>query len=578
MAYEFVEEKPKYQFVDEPTQITPEARQKHFKESMKEFGAGATSIPRGIFNLLGGDWTPQVDKESGSYLTGQFADPVSWFGGAKIAQGVSKLPGLTKGIQNILSGTLAGGASGGLVDSTDRGSGAVTGAAGGFGASTLFNVFGRGGNALGNVIGPVLSKGSAEKAAARIVNEAAGELQPNVVNALRSGQAGQTASQAMVPSGSAESVALMELMKGKKGSAYDALSVAQEQGRKNALAGITPDLKQAEGTRAAAANPLYQQAKAQNVTLDADMMDIFSRMPSNVMSRAQDIARVRGVPFMVGQYQPATTVMNQVVSPYGQIINVPQSIPAQFPKTTGESLHSIKLALSDIANAKDPSTVGGQEAQRAARGVLNDYIAQFEKHIPAYGQARATFAKESAPVNQAQVLGKMGQVLDTGSGTERVGPFLNALGSGEQALLKRSTGYPRYEQGDLKNVLSPIQSSVVDDIVRQLKTNQAIERMSTAGREGALSSLRAVETMPNAPNLMTWKVSLPNSILNRIEGKGGEKTNKALAEMGLPQGKVKLADLMEQQKRRKLLMDQIMLSGSGITGGITGGLLTAERE
>jgi hypothetical protein len=105
---------------------------------------------------------------------------------------------------------------------------------------------------------------------------------------------------------------------------------------------------------------------------------------------------------------------------------------------------------------------------------------KFEQEVPVYGTARTEFAQRSAPVNQSQVLQAMsGKLEDTLTGGERARPFMNALGQGEQALLKKATGYPRYTE--LSDVLTPQQMNVVNNVGGELKRDAVIAEQAQKG-------------------------------------------------------------------------------------------------
>jgi hypothetical protein len=164
--------------------------------------------------------------------------------------------------------------------------------------------------------------------------------------------------------------------------------------------------------------------------------------------------------------------------------------------------------------------------------LLDDYLKVFESKVPEYGQARAIFSDLSAPVNQAQVLKEMASVLEKPGGGERVGPFLNVLGRGEEAMLKRAggKGAPRYEA--LSEVLTPDQLKAVRTVADQLAAEQSIGKQISAGQELATKLLK--DELPNlrVPNIFNVFITTANKFLETLGLKVGEKTIKELAKAG----------------------------------------------
>lgn len=407
-------------------------------------------------------------------------------------------------------------------------------------------VVGKVASGISNIVAPLVSQRAVDLGSGRLANTAAGTLAPNVASRLQQALPDETAAQAAAPSGSSEFAALQKLLRGHKGTEFDNVGLSQEAKRLADLRRITPNLQNAEGTRQGLAQPFYSKADKAVVTLDNEMMGLFDRMPKGTLERAADIARMDGRKFQIGQYQPAQQVPTGVLDSASNPITT--TIPAQYPKITGESLHYIKRALSDIANAKDPSLGIAVDTQKAARGVLEDYLPAFEKRVPDYETARKTFAANSPPVNQSKILGKMQSVLNSGTGVERVSPFMAALGSGEEALLKRSTGFPRYQQGDLPKVLSPQQMKIVNDIKGQLEREISLSMRERGGQKGAMKALGAEGTKGETlPGLIDYRVTILNSILRRLEGYGGTKIEENTAKLMLPGNVNKLGQLMQEQ-------------------------------
>lgn len=306
--------------------------------------------------------------------------------------------------------------------------------------------------------------------------------------------------------------ALAEATKRSMPAAKAAKEAAQELGRQTTLKSITPDIADAVKLRAQAADPLYKAADDAVATVDDTLKAIFDRMPKGTLDSARELAKIEGKPFELAK------VKGQPIS-----VNVGDTL-------TGQQMHYIKRALSDKAYGPEAATGLGQDAQRAVKGLLDEYLGAFETRIPTYGQARQLYSELSAPINQAQVLKEMVSVLEKPGGGERIGPFLNVLGRGEQAMLKRAggRGAPRYEA--LSEVLTPEQIAVVRSVADDLKAGKEAVEQSTAGQKRFVDLVK--EEVPNLriPNVFSIFATTTNSALSRLDSRIGKKTMAKLAE------------------------------------------------
>jgi len=216
-------------------------------------------------------------------------------------------------------------------------------------------------------------------------------------------------------------------------------------------------------------------------------------------------------------------------------------------------MHFIKRALSDVAYGS-PAAGIGRDTQIAARDLLKEYTKVFETKVPVYGQARAIFSDLSAPVNQAQVLKEMASVLEKPGGGERIGPFLNVLGRGETAMLKRAggKGAPRYDS--LAEVLTPEQLQAVRGVADQLATDASVGKQISAGQQLATKLLK--DELPNyrLPNIFNVIATTANKMLDVLGLKVGEKTIREISKAGeTAQSFDELLALLPGQDRVKVL-------------------------
>lgn len=330
-----------------------------------------------------------------------------------------------------------------------------------------------------------------------------------------------------------------------------AKELADETARMSTIKEITPDLKASIDARKAAADPFYKTADAAIVPLDKDVSAVLARMPEGTLAAAANIAKMEGRPFVMGKTTAPTMQPTGVLDAAGN--PVMREVAGNTAELTGESMHFIRRALSDIAYGS-PAAGIGRDTQIAARGLLDDYTKVFEAKVPEYKQARAVFSDLSAPVNQAQVLKEMASVLEKPGGGERIGPFLNVLGRGETAMLKRAggKGAPRYES--LAEVLTPEQLQSVRTVADQLATDASVGKQISAGQQLATKLLK--DELPNyrLPNIFNVIATTANKVLDVLGLKVGEKTIKEIAKAGeTAQSFDELLALLPGQDRVKVL-------------------------
>jgi hypothetical protein len=300
---------------------------------------------------------------------------------------------------------------------------------------------------------------------------------------------------------------LLEAAKRSTPAAKATKEAAKEISRKSTLTLITPDIQNAVKLRAEAADPLYKIADKSVAVVDDTLKNILDRMPAGTLNDAIEIAKIEGKPFTLGGDKGVSIGDN----------------------LTGQQMHYIKRALGDIAYGSKPSSNLGADAQKATRALLDEYLGAFESKIPEYGQARQLFSEMSAPINQAQVLKEMVSVLEKPGGGERVGPFLNVLGRGEQAMLKKAggRGAPRFEA--LSEVLTPEQISAVRNVADSLKAGAEAAEQATLGQKRFADLVK--EEIPNLrlPNVFSIFATTTNNALSRLDTLIGKKTMATLA-------------------------------------------------
>lgn len=462
-------------------------------------------------------------EEAGNVGKGEFGQLISGaagLGGEVLSPAFLKAASILPTAKTLGQVALQGAGIGGIagatapIGSADVSEKLASTAGGAVAGGMLTPVVGKVLGGISNVVAPVFSQGAVDRSVGKLAAKAAGERADDVAAALSSAQPGQTAAQAALPAGSSEFAALQSLMKGNKGTEFGDVARTQEAARMAALKAVTPDLKAAEAARDAAARANYDAAF--NVVVKADPQ--LAQMASN--------------PYFAQAQKEISTLL--------------ESKGVSFKTEPVKYLHYIKLGFDKMLQKTGDTALSNAEKAEVAK--LKDSLVSWvgNKSKP-YDFARTEFARMSGPVNQANVLEAMATVLEKPTGGERVTPFLNVLGAGEGALLKRTTGGARYGINDLSKVLTKDQLDVVTNIANQLKSGAELSSREVEGMKGALQAIRASESKDvRGPALINYKIAMINNLLNRLEGIGGEKIERRAAELMLPGKSNELAKLMMQ--------------------------------
>lgn len=264
---------------------------------------------------------------------------------------------------------------------------------------------------------------------------------------------------------------------------------AQEAARMARMQAITPDLQTAQAMRATAAGPLYAAAT----------------QPTTAVTTAPLVQKIDDILAANPGNTKLVSALNQVKS-------------GLEASTTAEQVSSVLDNVKDLIASKDNKFITKN---------LVSVKSDIEKALPGYERAQQVFAATSGPVNQAQVLGAMQDVLAAPLGVgERAGPFMTAMGRGEKALLKKATGEARY--GQLSDVLTPGQMKVVGEVESELMRDAKVAAQAKAGAEALNTILEANKSKARLPDFMSVKVTLANQFLRLMEGR---LNNKVMAEL-----------------------------------------------
>lgn len=352
-----------------------------------------------------------------------------------------------------------------------------------------------GAKGAGNVIDAITGDRAANRAGTIIRNALTeeGRTPQNIAaaqNALANATPDMTVRQALSDVTSPQIQYLGETVQAKTAPGQ-ALSVqqAQEADRLARLQGVTPDLKSAEAMRGNVSGPLYTAATQPTTAV-------------NVLSLTQQIDGLLAA-------NPGNA---KLVSALNQV------------KTGLEASTNAQQVSSVLDNLKD--LIANKDNKFIVKNLAN-VKNTIEQALPGYQQAQQVFAAASPPVNQAKVLNAMTNVLEQPLGVgERAGPFMTALGRGESALLKKSTGAARYD--DLSQVLSPQQMGVVKGVESELKRNAEVVSQTQAGADAMKIILEANQSKFRLPSFLDAKVTLTNQMLDILKDKMSANVLKEL--------------------------------------------------
>ena len=401
------------------------------------------------------------------------------------------------------------------------------------------------------VVGPVLDK--AAKAAGwvwdalggRLIQVRAGKIMREIagadLDAIKSLSANApaelTAAQAVAPARNDLIAAMGERAAKNDISNFFARTAAeQEAARMARLQGVTPDLAQAQAARDQVAEALYGRARA------ADLMRRQIAEQEAAAGRSMGAAAGYTAP---SQVAPALEALRQnpvIAAAAKDAKTLAASLGKKIddPMASLEGLHLMKVAIDGQFKNRTANTALHNYSDAALENTKTQLLAAIEGTAnqpgvsPLYGAARKGFAEASAPVDQAKVLGAMQGVLAKPGGGERVNAFLNVLGQGENALLKRANQQPRF--GGVEDVLTPEQFKTVQEIAGELTRDKLLAEAAQRGRGGLSRILGETKVEGSLPPSVSLITRVTNKVTSALEGRVNEETLKAL-EKGMRSGK-----------------------------------------
>ena len=239
------------------------------------------------------------------------------------------------------------------------------------------------------------------------------------------------------------------------------------------------------------------------------------------------------------------------------------------PMQSLEGLHLMKVAIDNQFKNRLATTPLQNYSDAALQAAKTRLLTAIEGSAnepglsPLYGLARKQYAAMSPEVNQAKVLGEMMNTLRATGGEERVQPFLNALGRGETALLKRADQSARF--GGLQDVLTKPQMTTVQDIANQMIRDADMARMARAGRGGLSGILKEDLTgAVQAPQTLSRTSTIINAVAKKLQGRVSDNTTEAIVQgMRSGQNALELLNAIPT-KERSLVLKTLMKTNAWV--------------
>ena len=300
--------------------------------------------------------------------------------------------------------------------------------------------------------------------------------------------------------------------------------LAQQAARRETIAAVTPDLAAAEEARRAAGEVAYGRARA------ADQQRL-----NNLAMEQQNANMLAGTtgPINVERVIPALQALKgnpviEAAAKEARTLAASQGVKLADPMTTLDGLHYMKLAIDNQFKNRTATTALNKYSDAALNSTKESLLAAIEGTAnqpgvsPLYSIARKQHTALSEPVNQAQVLNKMQEVLTGPAGGEQANAFLNVLGKGENALLKRANQNPRF--GGIEEVLNPEQMGAVKKVSGELTREANIAEQAKNGQQALALILEGNKSKLRFPALFSVKATIANDTIKLLEGKVNAKT------------------------------------------------------
>lgn len=535
-----------------------------------------------------------ADTDSGMYKVGKLAGEIAGTAGAgPVLAGGAKAAGASApivaalqsgglnvagrtGVGGLLTragaGAAVGGASAGLVNPEDAGTGAIVGGALPVlakGGASLSRATTRGAKSL---VEPLYEAGR-QKIVGRSLREFAGDSVDDAIRNLQSakelvpGSLPTVGEAAGVPSLAALQRASVNVSP-EAANAIDGRMIANNQARVDLLeqlSGSKGAREAAEAARDEAAAAAYGSAK----TLDAERRALANQMAQAEKEKAaEEAAKWVGFGSLANAPKPVKAAEN-VLKPSAELLELAkrptmQQIIASAkrlaadkgekignPLESIDGLHYIKLAVDDALSGT-PTNALARNQKAAVMDIKDRLIAEMDKVSPAYGEARKAFTEASRPINQMDIAEELKLAISPLNGKLRAAQYASKL---KDETAARATGF---KGATLANTLEPEQlgmlNAIRDDLARA-------DFAANAGRAPGTNTIQnlAYSNMLNRVGVPNFLREMPGGqVVGGLLGRAGDaiygKANKEVASlladaMLTPQEAARLMLLREPERK-----------------------------
>lgn len=497
------------------------------------------------------------NQDSGAFTAGRIASNIAGTAGVgnvlKIPAAAAGMPRLAealgsggfgalssgKAIPNALLRLAAGGAIGGastaMVSPEDAGMGTAVGA----GTVAVLNPVLKGTTLGAGKLADFVSGKLPAVNAAKIARDVAGPNLDDIVRANKVAPDDITSAQAAVDVPRFEWANLGQRAQQGDPTAYGLKVDAQEAKRLATLDDVTPNLDAAIKRRTEVSVPLYEKAMASTKRVNT-----------------------KPVVSLVDKFIEDNPKLASIRVPMSEIKN------GLADDTNVKSLSSLSQNIKAKIEAKNPDGTP-QFDVKALTKIKEKLDEQIGKAEPKYTQARETYRKLSAPINQARLLQEMKTTLVNSKGGERVTPFLNAMGQGEKSLFRRADQSPRF--GSIDEVLTSKQRQAKDKIVSELRRDAEVARRGKESAKKVSETIAGDSVRARLPSLVDKWFSAANKGIDIAETGINRKTMAVISE-GMKSGKSanEMLAVLPAEEQNKILNALIKMPKGSVVPSAAG--------
>jgi hypothetical protein len=252
----------------------------------------------------------------------------------------------------------------------------------------------------------------------------------------------------------------------------------------------------------------------------------------------------------------------------GETFNLAAGVTGAPAEYTVRNLHRVKQAMDDLLTNPERFGIGASEA-KAIGDTRTEFLNWLEHKVPDYKTARQNYATASKELARKEWGDFISQKLTSAMSADaplRGRNFANAVRAslsdktGPAALRRAVGGGSRYS--DLRQLLTPTEMNIVEDIVGQLGREEKAAALAAVGREAA-PSLKAVPEPGKRPQMLDRVWTIAGAVYDRVAGQIGKKKAEQLALAMLNADT--MADIIEKavksQKRADIVAKPLRAAG-----------------